>query len=86
MARDILELWPLLIVVFVVYLVFTRRKRRSGTVGPGAAGAMYELLSEDRRKAVEIIVEQGAEKRRPEYPDGNLPELDDPKPKQKSNP
>ena len=42
------------------------------------AGAIYDLLNEDRRKALEIIVEQRAEARDPEDRDGNLPELDDP--------
>ena len=39
---------------------------------------MYGLLTEDKQRAIEVIVEKGAEKRRPELPDGNLPELEDP--------
>ena len=39
---------------------------RSSGPGPGAAGAIYDLLNEDRRKAIEIIVEQRAEARDPE--------------------
>jgi len=42
------------------------------------AGAIYDLLNEDRRKALEIIVEQRAEARDPEDKDGNLPDLDHP--------
>ena len=42
------------------------------------AGAIYDLLNEDRRKALEIIVEQRAEARDPEDKDGNLPDLEDP--------
>jgi hypothetical protein len=36
-----------------------RRRSHRGT-GAGASGAFYELLSEDKRKAIEIIVEQKA--------------------------
>jgi hypothetical protein len=49
--------------------------RHSGP-GAGAMGAVYELLNEDKRKAIEIIVEQRAEERDPERATGNLPELD----------
>jgi hypothetical protein len=47
-------------------------QRRRGP-GPGAAGAVYELLNEDRRKALEIIVEQRAEVTDPETAD-DVPE------------
>jgi hypothetical protein len=56
-----------------------RLYRRRRHIGPGAIGTVQEILSEDRRKAVEIIVEQRAEARRPENADGNLPELEAPK-------
>ena len=55
-----------------------RRGRRGGSIGPGAAGAIYDLLNEDKRKAIEIIVEQKAEATDPETADGNLPDLDRP--------
>jgi len=54
-----------------------RPRRRYG--GAMTAGAIYDLLNEDRRKALEIIVEQRAEARDPEDKDGNLPELEDPR-------
>ena len=54
------------------------RRRRGGSVGPGAAGAFYGFLNEDRRKAIEIVVEDKAGYRDPEDADGNLPELEDP--------
>jgi hypothetical protein len=47
-------------------------------VGPAAAGAFYELLNEDRRKAIEIVIEEKAGYRDPEDADGNLPELQNP--------
>jgi hypothetical protein len=53
-----------------------RPRRRYG--GAMTAGAIYDLLNEDRRKALEIIVEQRAEARDPEDKDGNLPDLDHP--------
>lgn len=54
-----------------------RPRRRYG--GAMTAGAIYDLLNEDRRKALEIIVEQRAEARDPEDKDGNLPDLDHPR-------
>jgi hypothetical protein len=61
--------------IALVVLIATRLRSRGprGGPGPGAAGAVYELLSEDRRNAIEIIVEQRAEAREPEDKDGNLP-------------
>ena len=54
--------------------------------GPGVAGTVYELLNEERRKAIEIIVEQRAEERDPERAAGNLPELEDPSPESPTAP
>ena len=50
--------------------------RRRGT-GAGASGAFYELLSEDKRKAVEIIVEQKAAARDEETADDIVDPKDD---------
>ena len=57
----------------------TGRRRRLGGVGAAAAGTIYDLLNEDKRKAVEIIVEERAEARDPEDKDGNLPDLEKPR-------
>jgi hypothetical protein len=54
------------------------RPRHVGSAGPAAVGAFYELLSEDRRKAIEIVVEDKAGYRDPEDAAGNLPELEHP--------
>ena len=76
-------LMPLLLIV-AVYRVFTRGRRpkkphrRYGGVGTAAVGTIYDMLNEEKRRAVEIIVEGRAEERRPEYPDGNLPDLETP--------
>ena len=56
-----------------------RGRRRSMRAGPGTIGTIYDMLNQDKRRAVELIVEQKAEERRPEYPDGNLPDLEDPR-------
>ncbi len=40
---------------------------------------MDELLTKDRRQAVEVIVEERAGERDPETADGNLPELEMPR-------
>ena len=53
--------------------VFSTRQRRR--LGPAAIGSVYDLLNEDKRHAIEIIVEERAEARDPEDADGNLPEL-----------
>lgn len=75
--------WIAAVVIMVLLLVAVRRRRRAGSTfgggpGPGAAGAIYEMLNEDKRKAIEIIVEERAEERDPETADGNLPELESP--------
>ena len=67
-----------LVVIVVVAILFVRMRRRRGRIGAAAAGAIYELLNEEKRHAVEIIVEERAGERDPEDKDGNLPELDDP--------
>ena len=54
-------------------------RRRVGGVGSAAAGSFYELLSEERRNAIEIIVEDKAAYRDAEDADGNLPDLERPR-------
>ena len=60
-------------IVIAIRRVFTRRGR--GAIGPAAIGSVYEMLNEDSRNAVEIIIEGRAEESDPEDADGNLPEL-----------
>lgn len=45
------------------------RRVRSGP-GAGATGAVYGMLHEDKRRAIEIIVEGRAEATDPEHADG----------------
>jgi len=68
------------LLLFVAAVVKARRRRgRWGQPGPGAAGAVYDMLNEDKRRAIEIIVEEKTGERDPETADGNLPELESPK-------
>jgi len=59
-----------MLVIVVVVRVFYRklRGRRGGGfgIGPGASGALYGFLNEDKRQAIEIIVEQKTADRDPE--------------------
>ena len=68
--------WIVVLIAVVALLASIGRRAR----GPGsaAAGAVYDMLNEDKRNALEIIVEQRAEARDPEDADGNLPDLENP--------
>ncbi|HMC77146.1 MAG TPA: hypothetical protein VKH34_08430 [Vicinamibacterales bacterium] len=68
------------VVVFLA-VAFNRRRGGHGMSGPGAGayGAVYDLLNEDKRNAIEMIVEDKAASRDPEDADGNLPDLANPK-------
>jgi len=54
-------------------------RRPSSMPGAGAYGSIYDLLNQDKRNAIELIVEEKAEARDPEDADGNLPELETPR-------
>jgi hypothetical protein len=71
--------WLAFFVLFFAAVISVRRRRRSGHPGPGTSGAIYDMLNEDKRKAIEIIVEEKAEETDPETADGNLPDLESPK-------
>lgn len=71
---QLLSVVGLLFLIGLVILGWRRRGRRA-SVGPGAAGAVYELLNEDKRAAIEIILEERAAYRDPEDRDGDLPKL-----------
>jgi hypothetical protein len=71
--------WVVVIVLLIVAVGKTRGQRRRGGIGTAAAGSIYDMLNEDKRNAVEVIVEERAAARDPEDKDGNLPDLDHPK-------
>ena len=62
--------WIVLVIV-LGGLAWQHRRRRTH-LGPGAIGTLDQLLNDERRKAVELIVEQRAEERDPESVDGIL--------------
>jgi hypothetical protein len=71
--------WLVAIVLLVVAARRMRRTRGRLGTGAGGAGAVYDMLNEDKRRAIEIIVEEKAEARDPEDKDGDLPQLEDPR-------
>ena len=74
--------WGIAVLLLLIAGFVKMRRKKQGVrtfdVGPGAMGSVYDLLNEDRRNAIEIIVEEKAEARDPEDKDGNLPELERP--------
>ena len=73
--------WAFVILILLVAVFFKARKRggRQAMPGAGAYGAIYDLLNQDKRNAIELIVEDKAGARDPEDADGNLPDLEKPK-------
>jgi hypothetical protein len=67
-----------LVVLIGVIALLASIGRRSRGPGSAAAGAVYDMLNEDKRNALETIVEQRAEARDPEDADGHLPDLENP--------
>jgi hypothetical protein len=67
--------------VMILFLVAAwRLRRRQTTLGAAGAATLHGLLSQDRRAAVEIILEERAAAHDPEDRDGNLPDLERPRP------
>jgi hypothetical protein len=67
-----------LVTIVAVIVLFSRQRRHRSRVGAAAAGSLYDMLNEDKRNAVEIVVEERAAARDPEDRDGNLPDLENP--------
>ena len=70
-------------IIFVVLIVLAiaswRQRHKRFSPGPGAAGSVYELLNEDKRAALEIVVQERASYRDPEDRDGDLPQIEAPR-------
>jgi hypothetical protein len=66
--------WGVVFLVLMVALIVSAwQKRRGGRTpgaGPGASGAIYDLLNQDKRNAIELIVEEKAGYRDPEDAEG----------------
>jgi hypothetical protein len=69
-----LDLIVTFLLMWLVVGAWRLRKRRV-TIGPAAGAAMNDLLDDQRRAAIEIILEERAAERDPEDRDGNLPRL-----------
>jgi hypothetical protein len=67
------------VAIAVVGILLWRQRRHRGRLGASGGGSVYDMLNEDRRNALEIIVEERAGARDPEDRDGNLPDLEAPK-------
>ena len=70
------------LVIVAVILLTGRARRHGGSFRAGVVGAIYEWQNKDKQKALDLIVADKAAARRPEYPDGNLPDLHAPKEKE----
>ena len=68
-----------LVAIAIAVLSSGGGSRGTSGVGPAASGAVYDLLNQDKRNAIELIVEEKAGARDPEDADGNLPDLANPK-------
>lgn len=71
------------IVFFVLIVWFVvgiwRLRRRQVTIGPAAGALMAEILDDQRRAAIEIVLEERAAERDPEDREGDLPALENPR-------
>lgn len=68
----------LLAIYFVVFVWFTRRVRRGGGgMTSGVLGATHEMLSEERRRAGEMILKRNAGDQLEEDEDGDPPKPSD---------
>ena len=56
----------------LIAVIGWRLHQRRGRIGPAAVGSLYDMLNEDRRNAVELIVEEKAGERDPEHSDDTV--------------
>ena len=69
-----LFVWGVVLLVLVAVVVAIASSKEHGGhspgVGAGAYGAVYDLLNQDKRNAIELIVEEKAAARDPEDAEG----------------
>ncbi len=65
----------ILVLLIWLFVGAWRLRSRRVTLGPAAAATMHELMNDERRAAVEVILEERTGDKDPEDRDGNLPEL-----------
>ena len=71
--------WAAAVVIFwIVFALAWRARRKGGSIRAGVIGANYEWLSQDKRRAMELVIEERAEEGKRGSADGNLPDLEDP--------
>jgi hypothetical protein len=69
--------WVAGLLVLVLVIIISRRARRhGGAFRAGVVGAIYEWQNKDKQRALDVIVEGKAAETRPEYPAGDLPQLE----------
>ena len=73
---DAQGLWGLVVLLLVIALMGQARRKRRGvrtfSVGAGAMGSVYDLLNQDKRNAIELIVEDKAAERDEEHVDDTV--------------
>ena len=67
-----------LLILWLVIGIWCVSRRRSRP-GPAMSASMEMLFDDNRRAAVEVIVEERTGERDPEDKDGDLPQLQDPR-------
>jgi hypothetical protein len=66
----VIDLLLYAIFFLVIAVLGWRLRQRRGRIGAAAVGSVYDMLNEERRNAVEIIVDEKTGERDPEHADG----------------
>jgi hypothetical protein len=81
-------IWGAVVLIFLIIVGVSMhqnrhkgRYRRFSGPGPAAMGSIYDLLNQDKRNAIELIVEEKAEARDPEHADDTV---DDASPRERA--
>ena len=57
----------------LVAVIGWRLRQRKGRIGAAAVGTVYEMLNDEKRNAIEVIVEERTGERDPEHADDITP-------------